>query len=137
MHYSQKGNVMLLGDFNTRTSKLEDFISKEGNTFINDTTDNSFIPAKRNNFDGPVNEHGKCLIELCKNCNLRILNARTLGDSLGKPTFHGKNGIMYISTACPGGTPPGHPGTLKKHDSNPSLPREMCKSNCPPPWGLE
>ena len=63
LHYSQKGNVMLLGDFNARTSKLEDFISKEGNTFINDITENSFIPAKRNNFDGPVNEHGKCVIE--------------------------------------------------------------------------
>jgi hypothetical protein len=25
---------------------------------------------------------------------------------------------MHISTACPGGTPPGHPGTLEKHDSN-------------------
>ena len=26
---------MLLGDFNARTSKIEDHVSKEGNTFIN------------------------------------------------------------------------------------------------------
>ena len=30
--------------------------------------------------------------------------------------------LMHISTACPGGTPPGHPGTLKKHDSNTLIP---------------
>ena len=99
LHYSQKGNVMLLGDFNARTSKLEDFISHEGNTFINDITENSFIPVKRNNFDGTINQHGKWLIELCKTCNLRILNGRTLGDSLGRPTYHGKNGISLIDYA--------------------------------------
>ena len=30
--------------------------------------------------------------------------------------------LMHISTACPGGTPPGHPRTLKKHDSNALIP---------------
>jgi hypothetical protein len=90
---------MLLGDFNVQTSKLEDFISKEGNIFINDITDNSFIPAKRNNFDSSVNEHGKRLIELCKNCNLRILNGRTHGHTLGKPTYHEKNGISLVDYA--------------------------------------
>ena len=99
LHYSQKGNVMLLGDFNARTSKLEDFISHEGNTFINDTTENSFIPVERNNFDGTINQHGKWLIELCKTCNLRVLNGRTLGDSFGRPTYHGKNGISLIDYA--------------------------------------
>jgi hypothetical protein len=33
---------MLLGDFNARTRKLEDFVSREGNTFINDITETSF-----------------------------------------------------------------------------------------------
>jgi hypothetical protein len=33
---------MLLGDFNARTSKLEDFVSNEGNTFINDITETAF-----------------------------------------------------------------------------------------------
>ena len=44
VYFSKKGNVMLLGDFNGRTSKLEDFVSKEGNTFINDITETSFEP---------------------------------------------------------------------------------------------
>jgi hypothetical protein len=42
-----------------------------------------------------VNNHGKCLIELCKT-NWRVLNGRTLGDPFGKPTFHGKNGTSLV-----------------------------------------
>ena len=34
-YFSTKDNIMLLGDFNARTSKIEDYVSKEGNTFIN------------------------------------------------------------------------------------------------------
>ena len=59
LQFSQKGNMLLLGDFNARTSKLDDFISKEGNTFIKDITENSAHPPKRNNFDSSVNDHGK------------------------------------------------------------------------------
>ena len=99
LQFSQKGNMLLLGDFNARTSKLDDFISKEGNTFIKDITENSAHPPKRNNFDSSVNDHGKVLLQLCKNCNLRILNGRTLGDSLGKPTYHGRHGTSLLDYA--------------------------------------
>ena len=99
LEFSQKGNTLLLGDFNARTSKLDDFISKEGNTFIKDITENSAHPPKRNNFDSSVNDHGKLLLQLCKNCNLRILNGRTLGDSLGKPTYHGRHGTSLLDYA--------------------------------------
>ena len=51
VYFSKKGNVMLMGDFNARTSK---------------------------------------------NCNLRILNGRTLGDSFGKPTSDSKNGSSVV-----------------------------------------
>jgi hypothetical protein len=47
--------------------------------------------------------------------------------------------IMHISTACPGGTPPGHPGTLKKHDSNALIPPfspGKCVSQTAIPLGL-
>ena len=87
---------MLLGDFNARTTKLEDSVSKEGNTFIGDITETCYSPKNRENFDNTMNNHGKYLIELCKTCNLRILNGRTLGDSFGKPTFHGKHGTSLI-----------------------------------------
>jgi hypothetical protein len=48
---------MLLGDFNARTSKLEDFVSKEGSTFIGDITKKSYTPKNRGNFDSTVNNH--------------------------------------------------------------------------------
>jgi hypothetical protein len=96
VYFSKKGNVMLLGDFNARTSKLEDFVSNKGNTFINDITETAFQPKIRESFDSYINKHGKNLIEICKNCNLRILNGRTLGDSFGKPTSHSKNGSSVV-----------------------------------------
>ena len=95
-HFSSKANVITLGDFNARTSKQEDFVSNEGNEYIPDTSENSFYLKDRQNFDTSINNHGKKLIEICKTCDLRILNGRTLGDSLGQPTFHGKNGISTI-----------------------------------------
>ena len=87
---------MVLGDFNARTGKLRDFVSKEGNNFITDASENSFCPQDRENFDNNINNHGKKLISLCKNTDMRIINGRTKGDSLGQPTFHGQNGISTI-----------------------------------------
>lgn len=94
--FSNKGNVMLLGDFNARTSKQEDFVSKEGSNLINDMSENSLHPQIRQSFDSTMNNHGKRLIDICKNTDSRILNGRTKGDSLGKPTFHGRIGTSVI-----------------------------------------
>jgi endonuclease/exonuclease/phosphatase family metal-dependent hydrolase len=88
--------VILIGDFNARTGKLEDFISTDGNRHIQNLVQDDLDQTKRENFDNTVNSHGKHLLELCKNCDLRILNGRTKGDSLGEPTFHSKNGISTI-----------------------------------------
>jgi hypothetical protein len=51
----------------------------------------------RESFDSYISKHCKCLIEICKNCNLGILNGRTLGDSFGKPTSHSKNGSSVVN----------------------------------------
>ena len=88
LNLSKKGNIMLLEDVNARTSNLKDFVSKEGNSFINDISDESF--------DNSSNQHGKSLTEICKNFNMRILKGRTLGDSFGKPTSHHKNGTSAV-----------------------------------------
>ena len=88
---------MLLGDFNARTSKLEDFVSKEGNTFINDITETSFQPKMRESFDNYINKHGKCLIEICKNCNLRILN-EPLVTHLVNPLPTAKKAQVWLTT---------------------------------------
>jgi hypothetical protein len=49
--FSSRGNILLLGDLNARTSKLEDFVSRDGSDHIQDTSDNSFQPPERQNFD--------------------------------------------------------------------------------------
>ena len=76
--------------------ELKDYISKNGHNFINDLSENSLQPKCRQNVDNQINNHGKQLIDICKNCDLRILNGRTKGDSLEKPTYHGPNGISVI-----------------------------------------
>ncbi len=82
--------MLLIGDFNTITGKLKDFIETDGNEYIQNLNPDFSYNSKRQN------NHGKRLIELCKNCNLRILNGQTKGDSLGQPTFHKKYGSSTI-----------------------------------------
>jgi hypothetical protein len=50
----------------------------------------------RKNFDQHLNDHGKILLEICKSLDIRILNGRCKGDSFGKITFHGQQGISTI-----------------------------------------
>jgi hypothetical protein len=49
--------------------------------YINLTKIN-LIKKTRENFDTTVNNHGKRLIEFCKNCDYHILNGRTKSDSI-------------------------------------------------------
>ena len=47
-----------------------------------------------------LNNHGKRLLETCRNADLKIMNGRYRGDSLGKPTwFHGKSRVSIIDYA--------------------------------------
>lgn len=94
--FASKGNIMILGDFNARTGTLEDHISKDGNNFINDSSESSLQPKNRHNFDNQINNHGKQLINICKSSDMRILNGRTKGDSFGRATYHGNNGISVV-----------------------------------------
>ena len=87
---------LLLADFNGITSTLNDFVSKDGNNYTNDLSDDSLQPKNRLKFDNTINNHGLQLINICKNTDMRILNGRTKGDSLGRPTFHGNNGISTL-----------------------------------------
>ena len=51
---------------------------------------------QKNNYDNVVNNHGKNLLQICKNFDLRILNGRIRGDSLGNVTFHSKLGVSTV-----------------------------------------
>ena len=98
--FSSHGSILLMGDFNSRTGKYSDSICQEGSNVIsNDRSELSLNPTQRNSFDNEVNNHGKRLLEICKTADLRILNGRVSGDSLGRATFHGRNGISVIDYA--------------------------------------
>ncbi|EDO38264.1 predicted protein [Nematostella vectensis] len=91
------GKILLLGDMNARTGNLRDYPE---NTDSRHTVDHFYpTPAdslKRKNLDSQINSNGKSLIELCKALDLRILNGKTKGDSLGKLTFNGRLGFSTI-----------------------------------------
>ena len=46
-----------------------------------------------------TNNYGKSIIELCSDSQLRILNRRTLGDSVGKATYFNYSGVT-INDYC-------------------------------------
>lgn len=46
-----------------------------------------------------TNSYGKSLLEICTSSQLRILNGRTIGDSVGKATYHNYNGTT-ITDYC-------------------------------------
>ena len=94
--FQTKGPVILLGDFNSRTGKYEDHISIDSDNLLDNTSENSFIPKQRNNYDNILNGHGKNLLQVCKNLDLRIINGRVRGDSMGNITYHGRIGVSTV-----------------------------------------
>ena len=77
-----------------------DSVCKEGKYLItNDQSEFSLCPTQRNNFDNLLNSQDKRLLEIFKNADLRILNGRVSGGSLGRVTFHGKNGVSAVDYA--------------------------------------
>ena len=95
--FSSLGSVLIMGDFNSRVGKHPDSVCQEGNKIItNDFSESSLCATQRKSFDNDLNNHGKRLLEICRSADLRILNGRINGDSLGRPTFHGKSGISVI-----------------------------------------
>ena len=63
---------------------------------------NVSLPKRRNNYcDSCINQRGHDILEIWKSLDLRILNERTKGDTLGKIPFHGNRGVStfdYIIT---------------------------------------
>ena len=94
--FQNQGHVMLSGDFNARTGTYTDTVDKCGSKYLDDNTDHSLEYKTRKSFDNNLNTHGKCLLQLCKNLDLLILNGRTEGDSLGRPTCHRYNGTSVV-----------------------------------------
>ena len=96
-----KGEIILCGDFNSRTGTLPDYINTQNKSLPNNIYDDigfdEDIHWPRNNSDKvTVAPHCQHLLDLVINNQMKILNGRTLGDSLGKFTCHKWNGSSCV-----------------------------------------
>ena len=90
--------VMIMGDINAHVNCNDlDFIRNEESDVMEDSIpanyliDNSHM-LRNTAIHQITNEYGNNLLDICIGSQLRILNGRTIGDTIGKPTFHGYNG---------------------------------------------
>ena len=111
---SDLGDVMVLGDFNARTSICPDFVDKENffdydNVLFDDIHGEGNMIKQcqeqsnynlRNSEDlGVPCKRGKELLQMCKNLDFRIVNGRVLGDNRGKITCFRWNGCSVVDYA--------------------------------------
>ncbi|KAK3103091.1 hypothetical protein FSP39_016377 [Pinctada imbricata] len=95
--FINKGKVMVMGDFNARSGKKDDFIGLDDNEYTpEDSQYTSDVSRHRNSMDECVNEYGKKLCEFCKNVGLRIMNGRCMGDLKGSFTCYQWNGCSTV-----------------------------------------
>ncbi len=89
IYFQSLGPVLLMGDLNARTGREADYISSDGDKYINSshTYQQKRLTKARQNYDNTVNTHGKQVLHLCKSLGLYIVNGRTKGDYLGRLTY--------------------------------------------------
>ena len=86
--------LVILGDFNARTGTLPDNLDINTNFDNSNITPTNFLA--RYNCDENINGQGKKLVDLLTASNLRILNGRKSGDSIGNFTTF-KNGHNSVN----------------------------------------
>ena len=89
-HRYANENVIILGDFNARTGLQPDFVSLD---------ENDSLFQNRANADKKVNNNGRRLVDLCKTCDMLIVNGRVGSDNnIGNytcTTYNGKSTVDY------------------------------------------
>ena len=97
-HYQNLGNILICGDFNARVSTEPDFIVNDDNGYI--PLHSNYIVDKqilsRHNMDSKLDNRGRDLLDLCVSNQLRILNGRTFGDTIGSYTCFTPNGCSTV-----------------------------------------
>ena len=89
--FSQKGDIIVQGDYNARTGDIQETVLDDDNAFLNVPEDfeNDEQRCRRSQDSRTVNARGRNLLETCTALNLRILNGRIVGDLEDKKTcFH-------------------------------------------------
>jgi hypothetical protein len=123
--YSSKGQVVLMGDLNSRTSTVTDFIESDNANHIPMSfsfTENCKYVA-RSSQDTKIStcSFGKQLIDLCISASLKIVNGRMLGDPNGRYTCHKYNGSSVVDYIIADHTTFSQIRYLKVHDLQGSL----------------
>ena len=95
--FSNYGEIFLMGDMNARTGNSDDYVRDDSFFPGNDSAllpDNYIcdLDIERYNNDTTLNKPGKLLLEICIESKLRILNGRSIGDSVGNFTFLDSSG---------------------------------------------
>ena len=90
------GKILILGDFNARSSNLNDYIAKSSSDENCGLDEDCIDPGQRFNSDQIVNNYGRKLTTLCKNSDLVIMNGRCTGDIPGHFTCHTTNGSSVV-----------------------------------------
>ena len=94
--YTQHGKICIVGDMNSRTATIDDFIVAD--RYINDDfIDNDDYIPKRKNKDFVLDTYGQKLISLCKSTNIIIANGRYQMDKdIGQHTFCSHKGMSMV-----------------------------------------
>ena len=98
--YGENMNFILCGDMNSRTSICPDFVIDDNSIHMSMLPDDYCTDTEMPRFSqdkGGMNNNGNCLLDLCKQSGLRILNGRVgLDKYVGKNTFVGHQGCSLV-----------------------------------------
>ena len=101
IYFQNKGDVMIVGDFNAKTGSLDDTIPPDKSDELFDLVLDE-PPPKRNSQDDAVNPRGNDLLDMCRSLDLNIVNGRKTGDLFGKYTcfqWNGNSLVDYLITS--------------------------------------
>ncbi len=98
--YSNTGNLIVMGDFNARSSNLSDLLNSNRCDHIPSMSvldyDDNFHERFSQDSGKRVCQYGNNLIDLCISTGMEIANGRILGDLTGKFTCHKYNGSSVV-----------------------------------------
>jgi exonuclease III len=94
--YSEYGHIMVMGDLNSRISNHDETLQDSREIDSLSGLDQNEYNGKRNSSDHVTNMFGRKLLDICRQCNLNILNGRALGDLQGQFTSFHYNGSSVI-----------------------------------------
>lgn len=106
--YKKCGNVIILGDLNSRiglrseqieNDRLNDALHQPLDTVVEYVSDDVQSATHRCSMDTSMNSFGRKLLEYCRTTQLLILNGRHSGDKDGKFTFFSNRG-MSVNDYC-------------------------------------